>query len=153
MASNKDLSAEVSLYMSVKEPAILNNLRMRLLVRDITVKGDLKAEMNETSLNAFPLGQMFEWQCWLTILENPDLENLGVRFGSVSFEADCESPYSCSSPGFKKLAENLKSPRAAAHLGELATRFMSLLLERMRPQLDASLESRTAIIPFKHLMF
>lgn len=137
------MSAEVTMYMAVKQPAILNNVRMRLLIRDIIVNGDLRAGLNETSLNAFPLGQLFEWQCWLSILENPDLENLGIRFGSVSFEADCESPYSCSSPGLKKLAENLKSPRAAAHLGELATRFMSLLLERLRPRLDASLESAT----------
>lgn len=101
-------------------------------------------KMSEYRFAAFPLGDIFEWDCWLATLPPPALNEFGVRADGVepsaameefivsiqqlSLQIEC---IDCTSPGLKELADFWSAPEATKEMtiasNELLSYFADLL--------------------------
>lgn len=99
-------------------------------------------KVSEYRFAAFPIGDIFELDCWLATLPPPALDKYGVRHDSVDPSAAMEQLVltmkkldanitctDCSSPGFQELADLWSTPEAAEEMTEAANNLLEYLSE------------------------
>lgn len=98
-------------------------------------------EVSEYRFAAFPIGDMFNLDCWLATIPPPPLDVYGIRIDGVEPTAALEELIlsmqrlklnltcnNCTSPGVQKLADLWSTPEASADVTKAANDLMNYLV-------------------------
>jgi len=121
-------------------PAITNDFDISVDLHSATLVLTALLKISEFRFAAFPLGDLFNLDCWMATLPSPALDAYGVRKDGVAPSAALEELLvsmqklalnitcnECTSPGLRDLAELWTTPAATAEITSTANDVLEFL--------------------------